>query len=396
MVSQLRSVATLSIAIVALLHQSSLAQEASTGPVESSTSPVCEQQSTNILTSFASNQDRVTRMLSLGDDCAGSGIYEARLLQLFDEARRFEEGEALRAPALALDSAYEKEILAALAQLALSQSNKEEATVYVRELLQQYPEWPHSLISAARVARAEHQYSAAMLLVETANGIEETSEGILLQSSLHYSEGEYEAALERFDDALRRDPSAMRLTQSVLVAAFSFKELGRREEGRQLLARHVEALPHLRRDQLVAFARVELSGPDDGPSQPSMISSRSNSVGGLESLGTGGEPMTPPRVDPNAQRTSEEIEYVFDRNKGAIFALYNRALRRNQQLGGRAVFRIRILPEGRVDSCEVADSELDDEQLLDQLCRRILLFRFEELSVIQSITVNKPIDFVPQ
>ena len=49
-----------------------------------------------------------------------------------------------------------------------------------------------------------------------------------------------------------------------------------------------------------------------------------------------------------ASRSREEIERVFDANKGRIFTLYNRALRENPALQGKVVLRLSISPDGRV------------------------------------------------
>ena len=40
---------------------------------------------------------------------------------------------------------------------------------------------------------------------------------------------------------------------------------------------------------------------------------------------------------------------MFDQNKGAIFALYNRALRRDSSLQGKIVLELTISPIGRRD-----------------------------------------------
>ena len=45
-----------------------------------------------------------------------------------------------------------------------------------------------------------------------------------------------------------------------------------------------------------------------------------------------------------APRSREEIERVFDANKGRIFTLYNRALRENPALQGKVVLRLTIAP----------------------------------------------------
>ncbi|MGB5256634.1 MAG: AgmX/PglI C-terminal domain-containing protein [Woeseiaceae bacterium] len=95
-----------------------------------------------------------------------------------------------------------------------------------------------------------------------------------------------------------------------------------------------------------------------------------------------------------ASRSREEIELVFDKNKGAIFALYNRALRSDPSLEGKLVLRLTIAPNGQVTMCEVVSSELDDPDLERKLVQRIKLFRFEARDV-EAITTTKPIDFFP-
>ena len=95
-----------------------------------------------------------------------------------------------------------------------------------------------------------------------------------------------------------------------------------------------------------------------------------------------------------ASRSREEIELVFDKNKGAIFALYNRALRSDPSLEGKVVLRLTIAPNGQVTFCEVVSSELDNAELENKLVQRIKLFRFEAKDV-EAITTTKPIDFFP-
>ena len=107
-------------------------------------------------------------------------------------------------------------------------------------------------------------------------------------------------------------------------------------------------------------------------------------AGGASRSGTSGK----------ASRSREEIELVFDKNKGAIFALYNRALRRDPSLEGKLVLRLTIDPNGAVSFCEVVSSELGDEELERKLVQRIRLFRFEARDV-EAITTTKPIDFFP-
>jgi TonB family protein len=95
-----------------------------------------------------------------------------------------------------------------------------------------------------------------------------------------------------------------------------------------------------------------------------------------------------------ASRSREELELVFDKNKGAIFALYNRALRRDPSLEGKLVLRLTIEPNGSVSFCEIVSSELGDDELERKLVLRVRAFRFAAKDV-ESITTTKPIDFFP-
>jgi len=95
-----------------------------------------------------------------------------------------------------------------------------------------------------------------------------------------------------------------------------------------------------------------------------------------------------------ASRSREEIEMVFDRNKAAIYALYNRALRDNPQLQGKVVVELTILPTGEVTDCKILSSELKNEELEHKLVARIKMFRFDDKDV-ETITTTKPIDFFP-
>jgi protein TonB len=95
-----------------------------------------------------------------------------------------------------------------------------------------------------------------------------------------------------------------------------------------------------------------------------------------------------------ASRSQEEIELVFDRNKGAIYALYSRALRERADLQGKLVLQLTISPAGEVTDCRLLSSELGDDELERKIIARVRLFRFEARDV-ETITAKKTIEFFP-
>ncbi len=96
----------------------------------------------------------------------------------------------------------------------------------------------------------------------------------------------------------------------------------------------------------------------------------------------------------NAGRSVEEIQTIFDRNKGAIYAIYNRALRSDPTLQGKVVLKLTIMPSGRVSACRVVSSDLHAADLESKLTGRILLFDFGAKDVGE-LTITYPLDFLP-
>jgi TonB family protein len=98
--------------------------------------------------------------------------------------------------------------------------------------------------------------------------------------------------------------------------------------------------------------------------------------------------------DGQASRSIEEIKLIFDKNKAAIYALYNRALREDPTLQGKVILKLTITPSGQVTSCEIVSSELRVPDLERKLAARVRLFDFGAKAV-GVMVVTYPIDFLP-
>lgn len=95
-------------------------------------------------------------------------------------------------------------------------------------------------------------------------------------------------------------------------------------------------------------------------------------------------------------RTLGEIQEVFDRNKGPLTGLYNRAARENAGMGdGKIVIRITIEPDGAVSACSVVSSSFNDPDFEAKVIQRIKLFRFAAKSVPPFTYGTYPIEFHP-
>ena len=151
-----------------------------------------------------------------------------------------------------------------------------------------------------------------------------------------------------------------------------------------------------------SLIQSKAAGTSGGISAPtsSGLSSGSGSLNGIRTaqvkdptLASGG-PGTRAGGSGKASRGSEEIALVFTRNKGAIDAMYARALRDSPALQGKVVLEITISPSGDIIAARIVSSELKDPEFESKLLARIRLFKFEPKDVA-TLTATKPIDFFP-
>lgn len=96
-----------------------------------------------------------------------------------------------------------------------------------------------------------------------------------------------------------------------------------------------------------------------------------------------------------AGRSLREIQLVFDRNKGAFYALYNRALRRNPNEQGKIVVSLTIAPDGHVSECHMVYSTMGDSTLEREVVTRVKMMNFGARAVPPFTYPNYPIHFVP-
>ena len=152
-----------------------------------------------------------------------------------------------------------------------------------------------------------------------------------------------------------------------------------------------------------SLIQSKAGGTSGGISAPtsSGLASGSGSLNGIRTadikdprLASGGQAGTRAGGSGRASRGSEEIALVFTKNKGAIDAMYARALRDNPALSGKVVLEITIAPSGDITAARIVSSELKDPEFESKLLARIRLFKFEAKDVA-TLTATKPIDFFP-
>ena len=93
-------------------------------------------------------------------------------------------------------------------------------------------------------------------------------------------------------------------------------------------------------------------------------------------------------------RLEEQVTITFDQNKSKLYALYNRARRKNPSLKGKLILEITISSSGIVSDVQIIVSELNDNTLEQRIISRVKQFNFGA-SGKDKITVTFPIEFIP-
>ena len=131
----------------------------------------------------------------------------------------------------------------------------------------------------------------------------------------------------------------------------------------------------------------DVSGTGLGSREASRVSGPAGLGGGGAAAGTGGNGRV-------AQRDLEKIQITFDRNKSALFSMYNRALRSDASLQGKVVLNLTIAPSGKVTKINMISSDLGDAKLEKKLMQRVKLINFGAEDV-PPFNFNYPIEFYP-
>lgn len=202
------------------------------------------------------------------------------------------------------------------------------------------------------------------------------------------------------------------------------KQLAREKASKSGLLAMSDSLADLRDqssvDQLRGSTRLTNSGSQAAKTERSLITSKAGaSSKGINTAGlsrdtgstqlasrTATEVQSPVAAASSAKqggkkgqarsggRSDEEIQVVFDQNKGAIYSLYNRELRKDPNLQGKLVLRLTIAPSGQVTHIEIVSSELGMPALETKLVQRVKMFNFGAKPV-EAVTVTYPIQFLP-
>jgi TonB family protein len=93
-------------------------------------------------------------------------------------------------------------------------------------------------------------------------------------------------------------------------------------------------------------------------------------------------------------RSLEEVRVVLELRKGALYAAYQQALKRNPKLAGKVVLEFAIEASGTVDGVRIKSSELNDPAFLDAIESIAGKMQFPP-EPVEKLVTTYPLDFLP-
>jgi tetratricopeptide (TPR) repeat protein len=217
---------------------------------------------------------QIDRFEKLAATCSGSGIYEARLGDLYSISGLPDKSQQLINSALSEPTGFERELRSSLATAQLLRRNFDGALATANALVADYPNWAGAYTSLGSVYMEMRQYSEAIPILEKANSLEEVSGTNLMLTMAYYTTGDYQQSALSLQNALRQDASSLKHTDAICAGSLSLLRLGHIDAGLQLLQKHVELVPNakkmpnvqtvLKHYQAVAAERRTEAATDDG------------------------------------------------------------------------------------------------------------------------------------
>lgn len=96
-------------------------------------------------------------------------------------------------------------------------------------------------------------------------------------------------------------------------------------------------------------------------------------------------------------RSLDEVQQVFERNRNAFAAIYKRAANDSQATpqGGQIIVSLEIAPSGEVTNCKLVSSSFNSPDFERKIIQRVLFLRFHARETPSLTLLNYPIVFRP-
>jgi tetratricopeptide (TPR) repeat protein len=192
---------------------------------------------------YSTIDDKVNAFEDLKNRCGGTGIYEFRLGNMETRAGRLESAEKTLKYGLSLNTPYNKELKAGLADIAIKRGDVSAAEHAYAELAAAYPDWYVPPQNLGLIKIDQGKFNKAIEYLLTANKIERNAFTYQNLAISYNVTGQHELAVQAMNDAFALNKQAAADVDAMLATAMSYGWLNKFDIADGVLRMLMDARP---------------------------------------------------------------------------------------------------------------------------------------------------------
>jgi tetratricopeptide (TPR) repeat protein len=222
---------------------------ASAAPASSNT---CEKEWAQVRADsrFSSITSKITQFESYAPSCAGSGLYEVLLAQLYIEEKDLGKAKQVLENALRQKMPHRKEILFKEAIIYGINQDLPHAEDIFKSLIRDYPKSYEGYSGLGDILLGQHRPKESIEQYEKANSFQPTVAAYRNLVIAYTQDGRFEDATNAFDKYYRSDKSALGDRDAALSVALAYEKQGQLEVADGALRALLNAKPEVKDDKV--------------------------------------------------------------------------------------------------------------------------------------------------
>ena len=170
--------------------------------------------------------EQIRRWVPLEGKCA-SGLYESRLARLYGLASNFAEARKVANRGLSLKTAYDRELLSAIAFVDMTESKLDESLHGYEELIRRYPDFVDGYAGAGAVLVVMGRPARAISYLDDAEKRGKRSDVYRNKAIAYVQLEKYDDAVKAFKDGYAANKYMAGDKDSMHAAAVAYAHLGK-------------------------------------------------------------------------------------------------------------------------------------------------------------------------
>ena len=198
---------------------------------------------------FPDIQSKVKQWESLTPKCAGSGLYESRLGNLYTQGKQFDKARASIEQGLSYKTKYDGELWVEMGNIYLLTNDISAAEKQFTLVVQKYPDWFLGYQGLGTADLMRHRFREAIKWLGEATKRQQHAFTYRELTIAHHHLGQHEQAVKALDIAFGLDQNLIvKDRDAMLAGAVSYTKVGKYKVANGIVGMLLEARPDLRND----------------------------------------------------------------------------------------------------------------------------------------------------